>query len=452
MRGFMKLKFSIKKISISLAILVGVFIFAFLNFQPVEATGFVETIEKKAVKILGVDDVKNLTDNIRDERLVLLGESTHGTSQYYSMRAAISKHLIKERGFNFVAVEGDWAAIYRLNLYVKGLSQEKSAGNIMRAFNRWPQWMWSNSETLEFVEWLRDYNSKRELSQMVGFYGIDVYGQWEAMDNLMEFVRLHLPEKLDAIKEKLQCFGAYRDNEWDYAKAVNSGKKSCENQLKEIVSILTANENKLLQIDKMKYFNALQSAKVLKNAESFFRLALQRGPQSWNARASHFYNTVKRLMDFYGENSRGVVWAHNTHIGDARATPMASAAMVNIGMLAREDMGEKNVYIIGFSTFSGKVLAGRNWASDMEKMTMPNAIQGSLEYKLNSLNKSAFFVHFENELFSPEHEIMQPIGHRAVGVVYNPQNEAGNYVPTVLPQRYDALVFFQHTDALNVLR
>jgi len=420
--------------------------------RTVKAREYTKVLEKKAVEFSDYTDVGYLVDNIKDERLVLLGESTHGTSQYYTMRAEISKKLIKKKSFSFVAVEGDWTAIYRLNLYVKGLypDSEKGVEDIMKSFDRWPVWMWSNKETAEFVQWLKEYNSGKDIEEMVGFYGIDVYGHWDAMDRLLEYVRKNLSKEYENIKSKAECFTFFGKDEWSYARAVHRGHASCDSQLKDIVEILKNNKDYLSQKNEKQYFDAFQNALVVKNAENFYRLAVARGPDSWNSRANHFYTSVTRLLDFYGNNSRGIVWAHNTHVGDSRATSMDPRGMLNIGRLAREGLGRDAVFIAGFATNSGKVLAGRSWGSQVETMAIPQGIPSSLESKLSDIEYDRFYILF-SEKYNQEDKIMQVVGHRAIGVVYSPENERGNYVPTVLPERYNALVFIKKTDALEML-
>ncbi len=411
---------------------------------------FESRVKRSAVGFSDLSDVEHITGSVKDHRLVLLGEASHGTSEYYSMRAEISKKLISEKGFSFVAVEGDWASIYRLNLYVKGLYEgpEKSAEEIMMTFSRWPVWMWANRETAELVEWLKEFNSGKELKDMAGFYGIDVYGQWEAMERLLSYTERKLPDDFDRIKEKTDCFSRFGD-EWQYARAVvQGGLASCYPELEKIKNMLVSREEELIEKCRVSYFEAVQNATVLKKAEEYYRLAMSRGPESWNSRATHFYHTVTRLLDYYGEGSKGIVWAHNTHVGDSRATDMFRSGMVNIGMLAREDLGRKNVFIAGFVTFSGRVLAGRRWAAPMENMRVPDALHGSLGHRLNSLGMEKFSVVFDKEELRSG-IMLQPVPHRAIGVTYSPENERGNYVPSVIPERYDALIFIRQTGALE---
>lgn len=436
------------RINIKLLIVFFIIVFSCWNILSSE---YVNILKEDITPFKSLEDIDFLLNQIGDERLVLLGESTHGTSEYYKMRAEISKRLIADKGFSFIGVEGDWASIYRLNLYIHGLSNDESAESIMKSFNRWPEWMWSNKETAVLIEWLKEYNSDKEIEDMAGFYGIDVYGQWEAKDNLIEYIKENMPKQYEKIKGKAQCFTSQGRDEQRYVRAVLSGQISCDEKLSRIVEILEENKAELKKKCSRKYMNALQNAIVLNNAEEFYRLSARRGPASWNSRAGHFYNTALRLLDFYGDNSKGVIWAHNTHIGDSRATSMAERNMVNIGKLSRRGLGPDNVFIIGFSTNKGNVLAGRTWGAPMENMTIPEGIPGSLENKLSGIEYDKFYIVFSKD-YPDDHSIMRPIGHRAIGVVYNPRQEAGNYVPTVVPERYDMLIFIRETNALEIVR
>lgn len=427
-------------------------IFLVLFILTTGVFGCTEDGEEIIIPFKGLSDITPIIEKIGGQRLVLLGESTHGTSEYYAIRAEISKSLIKDKGFSFIGVEGDWASIYRLNLYVKGLcTKYETAEDIMRTFQRWPKWMWANKETAQLVEWLKRHNESKKIDERIGFYGIDVYGQWEALDVLLAYIADNFEnEDRELLKTKAKCFSKYGRDEQRYAMAVHRGLINCSEYLKDLVEIFKRNKGRLKEICQREYFRALQNAKVLKNAEDFYRLSLKRGPESWNSRATHFYHTSKRLLDYYGEGSRGIIWAHNTHVGDARATPMAAGNMVNIGMLARQDLGRDNVFIVGFSTYKGSVLAGRSWAGTMERMTIPKAVDSSLEKKLSGYGHENLYICL-NSYIPDDHYLNNKIPHRAIGVVYNPEHEAGNYVPSLIPERYDALVFIKETEALMAL-
>lgn len=407
-----------------------------------------------AVELKTADDLSQLIALGGDSQLVLLGESTHGTAEFYRWRAEISKRLIAEKEFNFIAVEGDWASIYRLNLYVKNhCNTYASASEVLETFDRWPEWMWANTEVENLAEWLREYNKDLPNDKRVGIYGMDVYGQWEAMEEVLRIVEQKLPERHDDIKEKFDCYTAYNFDEWQYARAVTQGYPSCNEGLEWVVDILREHlesiecptEAKLLR-------HAKQSAKVVQNSEDYYRLAVRNNITSWNSRVMHMHNTVMQLLKSHGTYAKGIVWAHNTHVGDARATSMRNEGMVNIGQLARQSYGDQMVTIVGFTTYKGKVNAGVQWGSPMTKMSIPKAQKNSAESLLEDCGLESFYTIFDDEIRKSE-DMLNPIGHRAIGVTYNPSTERlYNYVPTILPLRYDAIVFIKRTNALEQVR
>ena len=420
-----------------------------LNGQETQNVDLSEYISGRAIDLKTGDDLDQLIESAGSKKLVMLGESTHGTSDYYFWRSEISKRLIAEKGFSFIVVEGDWASIYRLNKYVKALpGSEMTARDVVKTFNRWPEWMWANEEIVELAEWLRAYNDRLPLEQKVGFYGLDVYGQWDAMQKLIDYAETELPDDYEIIKANLECFLAYGYDEWQYARAVTQSGNSCEPQLYDVVNILKANAEELQSADKNKYFNAKQNALVVKNAEEYYRLAVRNGTDSWNSRVYHMNNTITRLLDYYGDGSKGIVWAHNTHIGDAGATSMLQQNMVNIGHIKRNELGRENVFLVGFSTHSGKVMAGSQWGSQRQVMDIPSAQLNSIEDLFNIADKDFYYLIFSGDDRRID-DLMQMRGHRAIGVVFNPLFESRNYVPTILPERYDAFVFFRETKALT---
>lgn len=416
-------------------------------FMAVSANGqqFIKTIQKYAIEFESPDDFDDLIDQAGDRTLVLMGESSHGTSEFYTWRADLSKRLITEKGFNFIAVEGDWPALSRINEFVK--HKETGPATVeeaMRYIDRWPLWMWRNHEVKDLLTWLHQYNRDLTPGERVGFYGVDLYAKQDAMGQVIQYLK-GIDSDLAAKADRAYSCMTRFDGIQDYLQMVARSGEHCGEDLKLALSIIRETEN-----EGWSFFNAEHNAKVAINAEEHYRGNLQRGAVSWNARASHFYLTAERLLGFYGDGSRGIVWAHNTHIGDARATDMARQGALNIGQIAKVEMGEENVYAIGFGTYEGRVLAGREWEADMEIMTMPPAREGSWEYTLRSVGPEQFYLLFnESELLG---ELQSTIPHRAIGVTYSPKQERSrNYVNTVMPQRYSAFIFIRETDILNVL-
>ncbi len=393
-------------------------------------------------------DLDNLLDDIGDRRIVMLGEASHGTHEFYTWRAAISRRLIKEKGFNFIAVEGDWPDCYAINRFVKNY---KDAGgdieNVLKNFDRWPTWMWGNWEVAGLAEWMREHNAPLSVEKKVGFYGLDVYSLWDSMKAMMHYLETEDPNAANSVKKAIQCFEPFNENEQQYAR-YTLREAGCR---EEVVALLKEIRLKaqFLDGDREAGFNTEQNALIAVNAEKYYRSMIGFDNESWNVRDRHMMETLDRLMKFYGKNAKGIVWEHNTHVGDARATGMSRAGMVNIGELAREEYGEDNVYLAGFATYRGSVIAGEEWGAPMEVMEVPEAQKGSVEYHLHQQSDKDRYLLFNKEI--PE-EYFEKMGHRAIGVVYDPAVEKyGNYVPSLLPQRYDAFLFIDETKALHPL-
>jgi erythromycin esterase-like protein len=355
--------------------------------------------------------------------------------------------LIKEKGFNFIAVEGDWPDCYKINRFIKGY---KDAGEtiekVLKNFDRWPTWMWGNWEVAALAEWMQDHNKTLYADHKTGFYGLDVYSLWDSMKAIMTYLETEDPQAAISVKKAIRCFEPFNENEQQYAR-FTLNNTNCRD---EVLSLLKEIRMKaqFMDGDREAGFNTEQNAIIAVNAEKYYRTMMDFDNESWNVRDRHMMETLDRLMKFHGNNAKGIVWEHNTHIGDARATDMHREGMVNIGELAREKYGEDNVYLCGFASYEGTVMAGDEWGAPMQEMEMPEAKPGSIESILHKENKNGYILFNEDtdELYAKK------IPHRAIGVVYDPSREMyGNYVPSVLAQRYDALIFIDKTKALHPL-
>ncbi|HEX6847786.1 MAG TPA: erythromycin esterase family protein [Chitinophagaceae bacterium] len=424
----------------------------FTKTATVNETEALNAIQRWSYPLGSKADLDPLFDRIGDARIVMLGEASHGTHEYYTWRASISKRLIEERGFNFIAVEGDWPDCYRLNRFIKGYNPaQKTAFNVLQNFNRWPTWMWANWEIVAFADWLRQHNTGLPVNKKVGFYGLDVYSLWESMESIMQYLQKTDIAALKVAEEAYQCFEPYRKEEGQsYARASMLVPELCQN---EVIGLLREVRQKMptYDSDHENVFNAEQNALVVVNAEKYYRAMVQGGPHSWNVRDRHMTDTLDRLLKFHGKNAKAIVWEHNTHIGDSRATDMIDEGMYNIGELVRMEHQDKGVVLVGFGSFKGSMIAGKSWGAAMKKMELPEAKDQSLEYLFHKAGKQNKLLITEdimnNDLFMENH-----IGHRAVGVVYNPAYEQyGNYVPTILPLRYDAFIFIDETKAMYPL-
>jgi erythromycin esterase len=394
-------------------------------------------------------DLDPLLEKIRKSKYVLLGEASHGTHEYYTWRTAISKRLIAEQGFSFIAVEGDWPDCYRINRYVKGYHDAGStAVEVLKEFKRWPTWMWANWEIAALMEWMRDYNKGKSTDKKIGFYGLDVYSLWESMDVIIHYLRKEDPDSAKLAIDALRCFEPYEEGH-DYAKALLNLSANCTN---EVVKLLHAvrKRSRHYDHDPEAALNTEMNAQVIANAEEYYRSMVSFRDESWNIRDSHMVEILERIMEFHGTRAKGIVWEHNTHVGDARYTDMRGAGMLNVGQLVREKHDAKDgVFVVGFSSYEGSVIAGRFWGDEMTSMIVPPANLGSVEHILHSESTENRLIFFDNEAVSGQFNGYK--GHRAIGVVYDPSAEQGNYVPTFLPLRYNALIYIDKTSALHPL-
>lgn len=418
---------------------------SFYEERTEELIGHVEQI---AHRLEEPGDLDPLLERIGEARYVLLGEASHGTSEYYTWRAQLSRRLIQEKEFSFIAVEGDWPDCYRLNRYIKGYPEAgESAWEVLQAFERWPTWMWANWEIVALAEWLRQYNKGRQ--KQVGFYGLDVYSLWDSMQAIIDYLEQIDPEAAKTAKQAYMCFEPYGEDVQAYAWATTMVLTTCE---EEVIELLAQIRNRVQQYprDTEAPFNAEQNALVMVNAERYYRAMVRGGPDSWNLRDRHMVDTLDRLMKSQGREAKAIVWAHNTHIGDARFTDMKRAGMVNVGQLVREQHQAEGVVLVGFGSHRGLVIAGQEWGAPMEQMRVPIAQQGSWEDVLHRAGETNKLLILD-ETRSWE-DFLDTRGHRAIGVVYHPYQERyGNYVPTILPERYDAFLYVDETQALHPL-
>ena len=416
--------------------------------EPVVSDDLLDSIRSLSRPLNSEADLDPLMERIGNARCVMLGEASHGTHEYYAWRAALSRRLIREKGFRFIAVEGDWPDCYRVNRYVKGFKAEDPA-EVLRTFSRWPTWMWANREIAELIAWMRLHNEDVPESGRVGFYGLDVYSLWDSLHQLHAHLRKTGGRAAEAARAALRCFEPYGEDEQEYAHASRWVPETCEDEVIELLRAVRAQERTHAGDGRDAHFAAEQNALVIRNAEAYYRAMVRSGPDSWNVRDRHVDETLARLMDFHGHGAKAIVWAHNTHVGDARHTDMADDGMVNIGQLARERFGDGEVVLIGFATYEGGVIAGEAWEAPLEEMTVPPARGGSWDDLLHQCEAEDRLLIFDRSMPSEWHE---PRGQRAIGVVYRPEYERyGNYVPTVLPRRYDALLYLDHTQALSPL-
>jgi len=410
----------------------------------------VEFIKKEAIPLKQIEDYNPLFDKMSEAKFVLLGESSHGTSEFYKIRAELSKKLIQENGYTYIAVEGDWPACQQINRYIKSYeSIHKNAEEALTAFGRWPTWMWANEELIDFVEWLKSYNQSIPKDKQIGFYGVDVYSLWESLEEIITYLEKTNSPDLEIAKKAFACFEPFNRDPQLYGVSGSFYSEDCREEVVQLLTEITLKKKTYTSYYEEGKLNLEVNALVTANAENYYRTMVTNDTESWNIRDRHMVEVLNRINSYYGESAKGIVWEHNTHVGDARATDMAAEGMVNVGQLLREQIGDENVFIVGFGTHRGTVIAADKWGVNYERMLIPPAQEGSWEdlmHKAGPHDKLLIFNKNNKETFN------QTIGHRAIGVVYNPLYEQyGNYVPSVMNERYDAFIYINTTNALQPL-
>ncbi len=408
-----------------------------------------ESIKKYALSYETSKDLNSIIDAIGDAKIVLLGEASHGTSEFYTVRAQLSKRLIEEKGFTLIAVEGDWPSTQQINRFIKGYTDAPNdVRDVLKSYNRWPTWMWANEEIAEFVSWLKEQNLQKEAQQKVGFYGIDVYSLWESLEELITYLSETDPEGKDLTlaKKAISCFEPFNRHPENYAMSSINISQACVNEVSNLLTSIRANEDHYKN-EQEADLNLKINALVAQNAEEYYRAMVRSDDLSWNVRDEHMVEAINEVMDYHGKEAKIIIWEHNTHIGDASATDMAAEGMINVGQLLRLQNKKENVYAVGFGTHRGTVIAGEEWGSPFKRMEVPPATKDSWEDALHRTGANNKLLIFNEE---NRHLFTHWIGHRAIGVVYNPEYEAyGNYVPSKIGNRYDAFIYIDDTKALS---
>jgi erythromycin esterase len=392
-----------------------------------------------------------------DKKVVMLGEASHGTQEYYTIRRIITEKLIKEHNFNFVAVEGDWPECYSINQYIKGKLKEENARNVLKSFKRWPTWMWSNTEILTLMENIKEFNQNREKNNKAGVYGLDVYSLFESIDHVIQELEKIDPKMAELARYRYGCFEKFHRDEKKYLQYLINFPPGCrEGVITNLTDILKLRLDSLDDTDEV-LMNIKQNAQIVLNAESYYRTMILGDDDSWNVRDRHMVDTLDSIFKSLHPNGKAIIWAHNTHIGDYKYTSMADEGEINIGGLVREKYGEENVALVGFGTHRGTVIASNKWAGKIKNLPVPPGMKGSWdEYFHNictAIKSPICSINFkELEDNDPyKEEFLKWKGQRAIGVVYHPAYERGNYVPTVIGRRYDHLIFIDETKALEPL-
>lgn len=419
----------------------------------------IEKIRKKAVQLNGTDDVADeIMQLVGDARVVLIGEASHGTHEFYKYRAEITKRLIAEKGFAAVAVEADAPDAHRVNRFVRGLGADKTANESLSNFERFPLWMWRNTDVLDFVIWLKAHNDNLETNDKIGFYGLDLYSLHSSMRSVLDYLEKVDPDAAQTARNRYACFDHFGEDAQSYGYAASYDKHfSCEGEaLKQLLELQRnahdyANRDGFT--DRDEYFFAEQNARLVKNAEEYYRSMFEkRGASSWNLRDSHMAETLDALAAHLAEENRAekiVVWAHNSHLGDARATEMGERGELNVGQLVRERYGDESC-LIGFSTHTGEVAAADNWDEPAQTKRVRESHKDSYERIFRETEVGNFFLNLRDVEIAKL--LSRPQLERAIGVIYRPQTErASHYFSARLSEQFDGIIHFDETSAVEPL-
>jgi len=401
-------------------------------------------------------DYDALLERIGDSRFVLLGEASHGTHEFYRERARITQRLIREKGFTAVAVEADWPDAYRVNRYVKGFGPDHDAIESLDDFQRFPLWMWRNADVLNFIGWLREHNEHLPRDERIGFYGVDLYSLYASLDAVIRYLEGVDKALAAEARRRYACFDHFREDPQDYGHAAWRGD-SCEQEVVHQLQEIRKRAGELKQKDGRAaaedYFYAEQNARLVESAERYYRTMFEGGASSWNLRDRHMSETIDQLAGFlerHGPGAKIVVWEHNSHLGDARATERVDEGELNVGQLLRERHPEET-FLVGFTTNSGTVTAASWWGGNAERKRVRPALPDSYEALFHEVGLPRFWLPLGDggEAVSGLDEARLE---RAIGVIYRPETERmSHYFHARLPRQFDAVLHFDETRAVEPL-
>jgi len=404
-----------------------------------------------------IDGFGSLFDFIGDADVVLIGEATHGTEEFYRIRAELTKALVVRKGFNIICAEADWPDAYRVNRWVRQTSGDPDAESALSDFTRFPRWMWRNTAVADFITWLRQHNASLNERDRTGFYGLDLYSLHTSMAAVLEYLDKVDPAAAMRARYRYSCFEDYGEEPqaYGYAAAFDMSR-SCEDQVVAQLVDLQRRAAEYAQRDGHiaadDYFFAEQNARLVLHAEQYYRSMFVGRPDSWNLRDTHMAETLDALMQHmkrtYGR-ARAVVWAHNSHLGDARATDMARIGQLNLGQLVRQRSGQRS-RLIGFTTHSGTVTAASNWDEPPQRMRVRPSLSDSYERLFHDVGVAQFALLLNDS--GIREALRSPRLERAIGVIYRPETErVSHYFPARLSEQFDAVIHIDETHALQPL-
>ena len=384
-----------------------------------------------------------------DARVVLLGEATHGTSEFYRARAAISQHLIRNCGFDIIAVEADWPDAARIDRHIRHLTHQKVKE---RAFDRFPSWMWRNEEVRDFAEWLRRENEHRPAQQRVEFRGLDIYSLDASIDAVLRYLDRIDPQAAKEARRRYGCLTPWQSEPARYGHYAVMGGETCEAAVRQQLIELLERRLEYGARDGEPFFDAAQNARIVRSAEQYYRIMYEGSRESWNLRDRHMFDTLQTLLRHRGPKAKAIVWAHNSHIGNAAATSMGWEGEFNIGELCRTAYG-RDCVAIGFATDRGTVAAASDWDEPMEIKNVLAAREDSFEYLFRRAAHARTLTDWRSPDRAALREMLaEPRRERAIGVVYRPDTELlSHYFRASLSEQFDAMVWFETTRAVTPL-
>ena len=415
-----------------------------------------DLIRASAIPLLGAPaDYDPVLDLVGSSRLVLLGEASHGTHEFYRHRAQITKRLITEKGFNAVAVEADWPDAYRVNTFVRGAGEDQDAVEALSGFQRFPAWMWRNADVLDFIGWLRNHN-ERHAARQAGFYGLDLYSLHASIRAVLDYLDKVDPDAARRARYRYGCFEHFGEDTQAYGYAAGFGlSKSCEDEaleqwleLRKRAADLSNRDGRVMRDA---FFFAEQNARLVKNAEHYYRSMFHERVSSWNLRDTHMADTLHELRQHLGpKDSKLVIWAHNSHLGDARATEMGEQGELNLGQLVRQRYAEESV-AVGFSTYTGTVTAASAWDAPAERKQVRPALPDSYEALFHHVGIPNFLLRLRDGGEAAA-ALREPRLERAIGVIYQPRTERlSHYFHARLTEQFDAVLHIDVTRAVEPL-
>jgi protein-L-isoaspartate(D-aspartate) O-methyltransferase len=413
-----------------------------------------ELIYQSSEHFARIDHVNldNLLERIGDSRLVLLGEASHGTAEFYEMRARITRELIEKKGFNIIAVEADWPDAAHIDHYIHGSSPDPLLES--KPFSRFPTWMWANHSVLEFTHWLKAHNEKiYSPEEETGFYGLDLYSMFSSMEAVLNYLEKVDPETAEVARLRYGCLMPWASDPAMYGQvAITRQYRECEKDVLDTLQNLMKKRVDYSRADGEQFFNAEQNARLVANAERYYRTMYYAENNSWNQRDQHMFETLQSVLKFRGPTSKAVIWEHNSHVGDARATQMSARGEFNIGQLVRQEYGD-NAYLIGFGTDHGTVAAASEWGGPMEvKQVQPSHID-SYERVCHETMTDNFLLPLRIPLQEiTRKKLLAERLERAIGVIYRPETELqSHYFYASLPRQFDEYIWFDETRAVEPL-